>query len=374
MKTGFLTHEFYFWHDTGSALLGTPIGDHMQPMAHPESAESKRRVRNLVEVSELLPKLEVLQPEAASDDAIARVHTREYIEELKSLSDNHGGVTGEHVQFGRGSYDIAKLSTGGVMAAADAIMEQQVTNAYTLVRPPGHHAEADQARGFCLLANIPITIRHLQARYGLKRIAVIDWDVHHGNGTESIFYDDPSVLTISIHEDGNYPEDTGANSDRGKGDGEGFNINVPLPPGSGFGAYQKTFSSIVAPALQTYQPEMIIVASGFDASKFDPLGRMLLSSEAYRYMTQQLMQLAAAVCDSRLLVVHEGGYSAEYVPFCALAVLEQLCGHRSNITDPFKDRIEKLKYQALQLHQANVIETAMESVTILGTKIDEQSM
>lgn len=368
MKTGFVSHEHYFWHDTGSALLGTPIGDYMQPMAHPESEESKRRVKSLLDISGLLAQLLPLQPEASSEESILRVHTPGYISELKSLSENHGGIIGEHVQFGRGSYPIAQLSAGGVMAAAKAIMQNKVRNAYALVRPPGHHAEADQARGFCLLANIPITIRQLQASYGLQRIAVVDWDVHHGNGTESIFYNDPSVLTISIHEDGNYPEESGLISDVGSGQGEGFNINVPLPPGSGIGAYNDVFESVVLPALNVYQPEMIIVASGFDASKYDPLGRMLLSSEAYRTMTRYLMDAAKVHCDNRLLVVHEGGYSAEYVPFCALAVIEQLSGIRSTATDPFKERIERLKYQALQPHQAEAITAASVTLDLLSSR------
>ncbi len=368
MNTGFLSHEYYFWHDPGSSVLGMQINNVMQPYAHPESTESKRRIKNLLDVSGILNQLTQLEPYSASDEAILRVHTQEYLNELITLSKNNGGFTGEETQFGRGGYAIAQLSAGGVMAAADSIMQQKVDNAYALVRPPGHHAEVDRARGFCLLANIPITVRHLQHKYGLKRIAVVDWDVHHGNGTESIFYNDNSVLTMSIHEDGNYPEDAGSIEDTGVDAGEGFNINVPLPPGSGIGAYNQVFESVILPALEAYQPEFIIVASGFDASNFDPLGRMILGSEAYRTMTRHIMNAAEKYCDNRLLIVHEGGYSAEYVPFCALAVTEELSGKRSSVTDPFSDHIERLKYQALQPHQAAVIEAASVALDKLKAK------
>ena len=252
----------------------------MQPIGHPESSESKRRVKNLIEMSGLFEHLALLSPEAASEEAILRFHTPAYIDELKKLSDGSGGTTGEHVQFGPGSYEIATLSAGGVITALDQILQNSLRNAYTLVRPPGHPAESDRARGFCMLGNIPIAIKHAQEKYNIERVAVIDWDVHHGNGTESAFYDDPSVLTISIHEDGNFPADSGAIEDKGTGEGMGFNINIPLPPGSGIGAYSKVFESIILPALDIYQPELIIVASGFDASRYDPLGRMILSSEA----------------------------------------------------------------------------------------------
>lgn len=368
MNTGFLYHERYFWHDTGSSVLGLPMHEAMQPIAHPESAESKRRVKNLIEVSGLLDQLTVLRPHVASEESVLRYHSRDYIEHLKQLSDGNGGVTGEEVQFGRGSYEIALLSAGGVIASMDAVLNQSVKNAYALVRPPGHHAEAELARGFCMLGNIPIAIKHAQTNYGLKRIAVVDWDVHHGNGTESAFYDDASVLTMSIHEEGNFPVDTGALEDNGVGEGLGFNINVPLPPGSGKGAYFETFESVILPALYAYRPEMIIVASGFDASRYDPLGRMLLSSQAYRGMTAYLMDAANDLCDGKLLVVHEGGYSAEYVPFCALAVVEQLAGIDTNTSDPFCEVTDSLKYQALQTHQEEVIRLAERSADLLKSR------
>ena len=152
-------------------------------------------------------------------------------------------------------------------------------------------------------------------------MAVVDWDVHHGNGTETAFYDDPNVLTISLHQDNWYPPERGLVSDIGTGDGEGFAINVPLPPGTGMGAHESAFDRIVVPALEGFKPEMIFVASGFDGSAFDPLGRMMMHSKGYARLTQKLMAAADNLCDGRLVMAHEGGYSPSYVPFCGLAVL-----------------------------------------------------
>src|SRR6201999_384696 len=182
---------------------------------------------------------------------------------------------------------------------------------------------------------------------GLERVAILDWDVHHGNGTQQAFYSGPSVLTIPLHEEGNFPADQGFAEERGRGAGEGFNLNVPIPPGSGPGAYELAFESIALPALRAYRPRLLIVATGYDPSAIDPLGHMLLTSESFRWMTERAMEVAAECCDGKLLAIHEGGYSEAYVPFCALAVVETLTGIRTAVDDPFLEYLGAFPTDAL---------------------------
>ena len=182
---------------------------------------------------------------------------------------------------------------------------------------------------------------HLRAARGLARVAIVDWDVHHGNGTQSAFYDDPSVLTISLHQDGCFPLGSGAVDDNGEGAGAGANINIPLPRGGGRGAYVAAFERVVVPALERFSPDFIIVASGLDASAMDPLGRMQMHSDAYRELTKLMMDTADRCCEGRLVVEHEGGYSSAYVPFCGLAIVEQLSGLASGVEDPMLEFLRR---------------------------------
>jgi acetoin utilization deacetylase AcuC-like enzyme len=208
-----------------------------------------------------------------------------------------------------------------------------VDNAYALVRPPGHHAEKDLGRGYCIFANTALAALHAQRDHGLERIAIVDWDVHHGNGTEHAFYDNPSVLTISLHQDRCYPPESGGAEDNGTGAGTGTNINIPLPPGGGIGSYGLAFSDVVIPAIDRFQPHMIIVASGLDANRYDINARMNLCSQDYANLTRQLMDAADRHCGGKLLMIHEGGYSDQYTPYCGLRIVETLSGLTSGVDD-----------------------------------------
>lgn len=244
------------------------------------------------------------------------------------------------------------------------MLSGRVDRTYALVRPCGHHAKPDRGRGFCLFGNIAIAIHHPRAVHGVKRIAVVDWDVHHGNGTQDAFYHSPDVLTLSVHQDRYYSVDSGGSEERGEGPGHGFNINVPLPLGCGHGAYVATFERIVVPAIDQFAPELIIVASGFDAGMSDPLGRMLCYSETYREMTRQVTALASKHCAGRLLICYEGGYSPTYVPFCGLAVLEELAGHRTAVEDPLATWYDRVEGQELQPHQEAAIDAIAEGIQL----------
>jgi acetoin utilization deacetylase AcuC-like enzyme len=356
--TGLVFEEIYLWHDTGSAAAIFPPGLTIQPAEHAESAETKRRFRNLLEVSGLLPQLRMIKAYPCTEEDLTRVHSHEYVDRIKRLSADRGGDAGEITPFGHGSFEIALLSAGGTIQAVTAVVKGQVKNAYALVRPPGHHAEHDRGRGFCIFGNIAVAVKHARAVLGIGRVAVVDWDVHHGNGTQQAFYADSDVLTISLHQDNFYPYDSGHVTDNGSGAGLGYNINIPLPPGCGVGAYSAAFQRVVLPALRKFKPDLIIVASGFDAGGIDPLGRMMLHSECYRDMTRMLMEAADDLCGGRLVLSHEGGYSAAHVPYCGLAVMEQLSGRRTSIADPFLPLMQAWGHQDLQPHQETAIERA----------------
>ena len=354
-KTGFVYHELFAWHDTGNWSLFLPPGFPIQPGMHVEHPETKRRFKNLLDASGFINELKIVEPIAATDEDILRFHTEKYFSTVKKMSDENGGDVGQLTQVGLGSFEIAKLSAGGVIEATKAVMAGDINNAYVLARPPGHHADADMGIGFCVFGNIVIAIKHAIANLGVQRVAVVDWDVHHGNGTETAFYDDPNVLTISAHQDNWFPPNRGFVSDIGSGDGEGFAINIPLPPGSGMGAYESAFDRIVSPALEGFKPDIIFIASGFDGSAFDPLGRMMMHSKGYASLTKKLMAAADRLCNGRLVMAHEGGYSPTYVSFRGLAVLEALSGKSSGVDDPFLEFAQGMAGQDLQSHQEELI-------------------
>jgi acetoin utilization deacetylase AcuC-like enzyme len=319
-------------------------------------------------VSGLLDQLVRIDPRVATVEELCRFHTPDYVEHIRTLSAGSGGegVDGTTV-IGKGSYDVALLSAGGVIAAVDAVIDGQVDNVYALVRPCGHHALPDAAMGFCLFGNAAIATHHARVVRGLERVAIVDWDVHHGNGTQAAFYDDPSVLTISLHQDNCFPPGSGLIEETGEGAGEGYNINVPLPPGSGDGAYVAAFERIVVPALERFRPQLIIVASGLDASAMDPLGRMMLSPDGYGRLAQIMVDAAARLCDGKLVVEHEGGYSAELVPFCGLAIVEALAGVSTECKGTIlHDFPAHMGQQELQPHQAALIDRVAQLVPAIA--------
>jgi len=358
MLTGLVAHERYFWHDTGSGAGFSSTNQYMQPDQHPESPSTKRRLLALLEVSGLAERLTRIRPRHATREELRYFHTDPYVDSVRALSGAHGGTLGDSVTIGSGSYEIALLAAGGCLEAADAVLTGKVKNAYALVRPPGHHAEASAGRGYCVFGNLVLAVRHAQRAHHVGRVAVVDWDVHHGNGTEGAFIDDPSVLTISIHQERCYPIDQGDMSVTGRGRAAGTNLNIPLPPGSGHGAYLAAFDRAILPALHRFHPELIVVASGLDASAMDPLGRMQCTSETFRGMAARMVAAAGDLCRGKLFATHEGGYSTAYVPFCGLAVVEELAGIRTEVVDPYLEELMQMGGQDLRPHQAEVIEAA----------------
>lgn len=366
-STGFVWHELYMWHHTGSGAGPNSADGMIEPGQHGESPASKRRLKNLLEVSGLYDYLVQIKPRTATPEELTRFHDPAYVERIAEMSEQGGGDAGEQTPFGGTGYHVAALAAGGCLVALDAVASGKVSNAYALVRPPGHHAERDRGRGFCIFNNVAVTALHARHALGIERVAIVDWDVHFGNGTQQAFWRDPAVLTISIHQADRWPRAAGLIQERGAGEGEGFNINVPLPPGAGRGAYLEAVRCVVVPALRAYLPEVILVSCGFDASALDPFGRMLLTSSDFADITKDLMAISDEVCRGRLILCHEGGYSEAYVPFCGLATIETLARAPTGVVDPFLERYAGVAYSDLQPAQAEVITRAADAIPFLGS-------
>ena len=357
-QTQLVWSELFAWHDSSLESYAP----YVQPISSNESAESKRRLRNLVEAApSLRDALAHVRPvRAASDLQLLRIHTLRYLEQVKSVSASlSGGMVGHEMHLGPRGFEIAALAAGAVVGAVEDVLAGRARNAYCLVRPPGHHADADQGHGFCCFNNVAIASAHALAELGVRRVAVVDYDVHHGNGTEGSFYARSDLLFVSLHQDCLYPTNTGGVEAVGVGEGRGYNLNVPLPPGSAIGAYRYAFDEVVLPALRAFKPELIVVSSGFDPSFLDTLGRMLLRACDFGELAQRLCMAADELCGGKIVFSHEGGYSEVYVPFCGVAVLEAMNGASSGVHDPFEADVGgNPKVLELQPHQKAAVDCA----------------
>jgi acetoin utilization deacetylase AcuC-like enzyme len=310
-----------------------------EPEPHVSSPRTVGRAKHLIDLSGLGAILTPVPARYATEEELAAVHTPEYIARVRAIAAAGGGDAGTGAPLGQDGFEIAALAAGGALAAVDAVLTGAVRNCYALVRPPGHHAVADRGMGFCIFNNVAVAARHARRTHGLARIAIVDWDVHDGNGTHEIFYDDPAVLFVSLHQEGLFPPDMGLVEQVGAGGALGRTVNIPLPPGSGDAAYLAALGRVVGPIVRQFAPELLLVSCGLDASASDPLGRMTLSSAGFREMTAFALTLADECCGGRLVVVHEGGYSQTYVPPCTLAVIEALAGVETPWPDPALPRL-----------------------------------
>ncbi len=369
VATGYVYHELFDWldHGTRAGLFPSDPRRGVQPLWHYDLAETRRRTHELIVVSGLIDELVRIRPRPATVDELGRVHEPEYIARIQADSDRPGGGdAGDDISpFGCGTYDIAAMAAGGVLESVEAVWDNRVRNAYALVRPPGHHALPHTGTGFCVFNNVAIAVRHAQRTLGASRVAVVDWDVHHGNGTEAVFAEDPDVLTISLHQDNVFPVDQGRLGDRGAGAGFGYALNVPLPAGTGDGGYRYAMETVVVPAIQRFRPSLVLVACGFDAGAMDPLGRQMVTSAGFRDLTTMVAGVADEVCAGRLVLCHEGGYNPMTVPFHALAVVEALCGKKT-VPDPFLPFVAEMAGQELQPTQRAMIDQAAEHVADIG--------
>lgn len=294
-RTGFVYHSDYLKHDMG--------------VGHPESPDRLRAILSRLKAGGVLDRLVLIEPTSVADEWITQVHEASYLTGLKSRAPVSGRVSLDpDTSMSAGSLPAAYLAAGGVLAAADAIMAGTVDHAFCAIRPPGHHAESDRAMGFCLFNNVAIAARYLQRRHGVARVLIVDWDVHHGNGTQHTFDDDPSVLFFSTHQYPHYPG-TGRATERGKGRGEGLTINVPMSAGQGDEDYREIFERVLVPASDAYKPEFVLISAGFDAHRDDPLASMGLTEEGYAALTGIVAGIARRHSKSRVLSCLEGGYN-----------------------------------------------------------------
>ncbi|MBI1820457.1 MAG: histone deacetylase [Nitrospirae bacterium] len=296
-KTGFLTDVRYREHLTGTG--------------HPETPSRLDFIDRRIHQKGLIDQLFQIKPRFADREFVLKVHQREYIERLASFASQDGlSYLDPDTPVSSVSFKTALLAAGGVCQAIDEMMTGKIKNAFCAVRPPGHHAKINQAMGFCLINNVAVGARYVQQKYKLERVAIIDWDVHHGNGTQEIFYEDPAVFYFSVHQFPFYPG-TGRSGETGKGPGEGYTLNCPLDQGSGDREYFDPFENILFPRLEIFKPQFIFISAGFDAHKDDPLAGMAVSTDGFGRLTSIVRQMAEQFCDGRLVSVLEGGYHLE---------------------------------------------------------------
>jgi acetoin utilization deacetylase AcuC-like enzyme len=352
-RTGFVFDERFLGHDAGVATtVVTHAGSfELSPEPHPSSVFITQRTKEFLDGSGLTSLMLPIAAREATEDEIATYHTRDYIAGIRAFAET-GSATGpfkapwgeidEETPLSPGSLTAALYAAGGAMNAVRAVMEGNVRNAFALLRPPDHHAMSNKAMGFCIFNNTAIAAHYARNTYGLERIMVVDWDVHHGNGTQDAFYTDPGVLFLSLHQQNWYPKLAGELDQVGSGAGIGYTVNIPLPAGTGDRGYRAAFEQLVLPIGLQYRPQLIIVTAGQDASWLDPLAQMMMTMDGFRQIAQCMVDLAEEVCDGRIVVLQAGGYSPAYVPYCTAAIVEALVGVDLGIVDLY-DTAPELK-------------------------------
>jgi len=339
-RTGLIFDDHYLDHDTGvqTTVFMRDGSFQLGPEPHPSSVYMTQRIKQFLDGSGLTAQMEHISARAATEEELAVYHTREFIAGVRKhveggpMKGNWGEIESD-TPLSQGSFDAAIFAAGGAMNAVQAVMNGQVRNAYALLRPPGHHALSNRAMGFCIFNHAVLAAHYARNVYGLERIMIVDWDVHHGNGTQDAFYADPGVLFVSLQQQNWYPKLSGELEQIGTGAGAGFTVNIPLPAGTGDRGYRAAFEQLVVPIGLRYRPQLVIISAGQDANWLDPLAQMMVTQSGFRKMSEMVLGLAEDVCEGRLVMLQEGGYSAAYVPYCTVAAIEPLLGVDLGIID-----------------------------------------
>jgi len=300
--------------------------DHYTGRNHPERPARIGTLLTLVEEYQR-PGVKRFAPRVATPEELALIHDPAHIGLVAATAKkNHFAFDADTPVSGQ-SYPTALLATGGLLTLLEAIMTREVDNGFAFVRPPGHHAERNRAMGFCLFNSVAIGAQYLREKFGLRRVLVMDWDVHHGNGTQHSFYDDPGVLYVSTHQYPYYPG-TGAAEEAGRGQGEGYTVNLPIPAGWGDAEYQELFQGVIDPICRQFDPEFVLISAGFDAHRRDPLGGMEVTEEGFGMMARVLLRLARDHAQGRCAAILEGGYDLEGLQQSVLRVLDEMSGDK----------------------------------------------
>jgi len=299
--------------------------DHLKQIPHLESPRRVKAIHEILSDASLQGRLSELVPRQATGDELTLVHTAEHIERVAKTAGKPLSSFDLDTQATERSYEVASLAVGGIFDLLDEIWTGGASRGFACVRPPGHHAGPNKAMGFCLFNNVALGARYLKEMYAAKKVMIVDIDVHHGNGTQAVFYDANEVLYVSMHQFPAFPG-TGNFGEVGHGKGEGFTVNIPMGKGHGDADFSKVIYFIVNPLAQAYEPEMILVSCGFDLYHRDPLGGMRGTGDGYGLMTFFLLGIAEKVCQGRIAFVMEGGYSLRGIRECGLRVIQELCG------------------------------------------------
>jgi len=316
MKVGYVYDPVYLKHDTGQ---------------HVENTGRLEAIISHLNESGLKSELTPVKPRTASVKEIAKVHTEQHITHVQDVALRCGGWLDPDTVISHDSYEAAIYAAGGAIKAAEAVMEGEVSSTFALVRPPGHHATRQRAMGFCVFNNIAIAAKYALAKYNLKRLAIIDFDVHHGNGTQEAFYKDPQVLYLSTHEYPHYPG-TGSIDETGTGAGKGTTVNIPLPAGCGDAEYLSAFEQVAIPTISRFNPELIMVSAGYDAHWADQLAFMELSVSGFARIVKIIKGLADELCRGRLVFTLEGGYNYQALAASVKATFDVMLG-KTDIED-----------------------------------------
>jgi len=298
--------------------------DHVAPYGHPEHPGRLKAIRARFEADGLASRCVCVPAREAADEELRRIHTAAHVRAVDATASSDFQALDPDTYTSRGSAEAARLAAGGLVDLASEVLSGRLANGFALLRPPGHHAEADRAMGFCLYNNVAVAARAVQAAGSCERVLIVDWDVHHGNGTQHSFWDDPSVLYFSTHQFPFYPG-TGAAEEAGGGKGRGFNVNVPWPAGMGDADHLSAFDRLLLPIARSFSPDLVLVSAGFDAAAGDLLGGMRVSPGGYAALTERLLSLA----DGRLVLALEGGYNLDAIARSAAACLRVLLGEES---------------------------------------------
>ena len=309
-QTALVTSRIFLEHETGD---------------HPERPARLEAILRYLERTGRLDDRRLVEPDPADEETIALVHDRAYIEELRAFAARGGGWLDADTVVSPRSFDVARLAVGAAVTAVELVLRGEAPRAFALVRPPGHHAEPDRGMGFCLFNNIAVAAAWALQRHGLERVAIIDWDVHHGNGTQAAFYRTDRVLFVSVHQWPLYPG-TGRADEIGEGQGRGYTLNIPLPPRSDDAAYLRAFDEQIEPRVRAYRPQLLLVSAGYDAHYADPLAAMAVTEQGFGAMAGRVLAWAREWCDGRLVLVLEGGYNLSALASSVAATLDALDG------------------------------------------------